>query len=105
MLAPEFLGVLSSFFNFHSDEFDEEDPVQLTSDSTILATPPNNRASLVPQTGTGGSTSKIEHALAKATPEHVVNQPTGSLTLNCKIYSIEVKKSANNFLSTYPLWI
>jgi hypothetical protein len=105
MLAPEFLGVLSSFFTLRPDEDDEQEMEMLQSSNphaeSLFATPAtaggSNKTLLMPKETTGGgaasSSAKIaspQQTLAKAVPEQIAQQAAGTLTLNCKIYAIEV---------------
>jgi hypothetical protein len=91
MLAPEFLGVLSSFFNFHTDIDDEEEEGNSQLSYTNFATPAQNTSKL--PSGPGSSPAvkmaSAQQAISKAAPEQIV-APAGTLALNCKIYAIEV---------------
>jgi hypothetical protein len=101
MLAPEFLGVLSTFFNFHPDEDDGDEDEDVESADIVFATPTrqNNtdqRASIqqkqIQSGGSGNSPNKILATTQLAKPEQIIPPAAaaGTLTLNCKIYAIEV---------------
>uniref|UniRef100_A0A1I8B4S6 FSA_C domain-containing protein n=1 Tax=Meloidogyne hapla TaxID=6305 RepID=A0A1I8B4S6_MELHA len=87
MLAPEFLGVLSTFFILKPDEEDDEK----NGPSELFLTPNSNNSKLALSKQYVSTSSMAKQALAtKGTPEQSTFEPPGTLTLNCKVYAIEI---------------
>uniref|UniRef100_A0A1I8B1M2 DUF3168 domain-containing protein n=1 Tax=Meloidogyne hapla TaxID=6305 RepID=A0A1I8B1M2_MELHA len=85
MLAPEFL-VLSTFFILKPDE--ENDAKNGPSELFLT---PNSNSKLALSKQYVSTSSMAKQALAtKGTPEQSTFEPPGTLTLNCKVYAIEI---------------
>jgi hypothetical protein len=97
MLAPEFLGVLSTFFILKPD--DEDDDEINNGPSELFLTPnvsSNKLAPISKQYVSSSSMAKRALTTTKggiSTTEQQINsnfEPSGTLTLNCKVYAIEI---------------
>nr|CAD2162862.1 unnamed protein product [Meloidogyne enterolobii] len=88
MLAPEFLGVLSTFFILKPDE----DVDEKTGPSELFLTPnsSSNKLALSKQYVSTSSVAKQALATKGSPAEQSTFEPPGTLTLNCKVYAIEI---------------